>query len=231
MRVRTLVLTLETAKPIREDGSKLRGFIANKFKEYPLLHHHVDGRSYIYTYPKVQYKVIGGTAIILGIAEGADVLRRVADEITHLKLGRSEYVVERLQMIRMDADFGVCRAPRRYKFLTPWLALNQKNYERFRRADSWKERKSLLNAILIGNILSMCKGLNFVVTRRLRARSLLQMETVSYKNMPRVGFKGEFEVNFIIPDLFGIGKAASQGFGVVMASNSDFTRSKRFQKL
>ena len=71
MHLKTLCLTLKSERPVTdEDASKLRGYIANQFKEYPILHHHV-AEAYVYTYPRVQYKIIEGAAIMLGIEEGA----------------------------------------------------------------------------------------------------------------------------------------------------------------
>jgi len=38
---------------------------------------------------------------------------------------------------------------------------------------------------------------------------------VEFKGIRMIGFKGEFTVNFNIPDFFGIGKGVSHGFGTV----------------
>ncbi|MHC1583167.1 MAG: CRISPR-associated endonuclease Cas6 [Methanosarcinales archaeon] len=216
MNLKTLVLVLKTEK-IKEDAAKLRGYIANRFKEYPILHHHIEEADYLYTYPRVQYKIIEGTPLILGIEEGATVLKKILDDITELKLGKSKYKVESIQMTQMNAEFGPCRENRHYKFLTHWLALNPANYERYKEISDWREKKEFLNGILVGNLLSMCKSLNYVVTSKLYVHSRLDDEQVEYKGVPLIGFTGEFRVNFRIPDFFGLGKGVSQGFGVIKA--------------
>ena len=215
MHLKTLILILNTDRPIKEDAAKLRGYIAGRFKEYPILHHHIEEAGYLYTYPRIQYKQIEGTALILGIEEGADVLKNIADDLTELKLGKSKYKVESIQMNLMNADFGPCRANNQYKFLTHWLALNPANYENYKVIRDWREKKEFLNGILVGNILSMCKGLDYVVDRTLYVHSRLDDEKVEYKGVPLIGFTGEFRVNFRIPEFFGLGKGVSQGFGVV----------------
>jgi len=217
MDIKTLVLTLKTDKPIEESASKLRGYIGEKFPEYPILHHHVQEVGYLYTYPRVQYKILGGTPMILGIEEGAEVLKKISGDIEELQLGKSSYKVNEIQMNQINAEFGPCRENLHYKFLTPWLALNPENYQKFQEMRDWKEKKIFLNGILIGNILSMCKGLDFIVKRELYAHSHLDEQTVEYKAIPLIGFTGEFKVNFRIPDLFGLGKGVSQGFGTVGA--------------
>jgi hypothetical protein len=74
----------------------------------------------------------------------------------------------------------------------------------------------------VGNILSMCKSLDYVVTSKLYVHSRLDEENVDYKAIPVIGFTGEFRVNFKIPDFFGVGKGVSQGFGVVKDTRQQF---------
>ena len=216
MHLKILYLTLKLDCSLKEDASKLRGCIANRFKEYLILHHHIE-ESYLYTYPRVQYKIIEGTPIILGIEEGAQVLKKISDEIEELELGKSRYKVESIQMNLMNAEFGPCRENNHYKFITHWLALNPANYETYKEIRDWKEKKEFLNGILVGNILSMCKSLDYVVTSKLYVHSRLDDEKVEFKGVHVIGFTGEFRVNFRIPDFFGLGKGVSQGFGVVKA--------------
>lgn len=71
MKLKTSYLVLSTDKPVKEDASKLRGYVGNKFSEYPILHHHIKEVGYLYTYPRGQYKIFEGTPSILGIEEGA----------------------------------------------------------------------------------------------------------------------------------------------------------------
>ncbi|MFZ2071650.1 MAG: CRISPR-associated endonuclease Cas6 [Halobacteriota archaeon] len=215
MKLKTLVLILKTSEKVKEDASKLRGYIANKYKEYPILHHHIEEAGYLYTYPRIQYKILEGTPVILGIEEGAEVLKKISADITELKLGKNAYKVESIQMTHLNAEFGPCRENHHYKFVTHWLALNPSNYERYKGITDWKEKKEFLNGILVGNILSMCKSLDYVVTSKLYVHSRLDEENVVYKAIPLIGFTGEFRGNFQIPDFFGLGKGVSQGFGVV----------------
>jgi len=213
MRVKTLYLILRTDRNIEESPSKLRGYIANKFG-YPILHNH-DGDGFLHTYPRIQYKIIEGSAFILGIEEGADVLKEISGEIEELKLGKRNYLVEQKIMFEQKCFIGETKNMINYKFITPWLALNPENYKKYRGMTGWKEKKELLKGILVGNILSMCKGLGVVVNKRIFPYTHLDPEKVEYKNIPMIGFTGRFRINFAIPDFFGLGKGVSQGFGVI----------------
>ncbi len=66
MSLETLTLTLASTLPITESAVQLRGFFATKFTEYELLHQHADAGKLIYRYPKIQYKIIGGTPTVMG---------------------------------------------------------------------------------------------------------------------------------------------------------------------
>lgn len=213
MKLRVLALTLRTDREIKEDAGKLRGCIASLFKEQSILHQHADD-GYIYTYPRVQYKVINGTAVIIGIEDATKAVKELSC-IEKLKLGRSSYSVKELHIKERSEEFGVARESIRYAFLSPWLALNPKNYALYKGIREWRERKRFINNILVGNILSMSKGLDYIVRQKVHCHSLLNEENVTYKGVNVIAFNGEFKVNFKIPDYLGIGKGVSQGFGTV----------------
>lgn len=213
MKYRTLYLVLHTDKPVREDAARLRGYIGSQFPQYPILHHHADRP--VLTYPRVQYKIIGGTPSILGIEEGADILKKISGNIPELSLGSSRYTVEQKVMYEKTLATGPGHDQIQYRFLSPWLALNSQNFQTYRGMKDWKEKKAFLNNILVGNFLSMAKGLGIVVERRLYAHTHIEEVPVMHKGIAMTGFAGEFRINFSLPDYFGIGKGVSHGFGTV----------------
>jgi hypothetical protein len=219
MKIESLYLVLNTDRPVEEDATKLRGYIGSTFNRYPILHHHAP--ALIYTYPKVQYKVIGGTPAILGIGEGMSVLREIAPKISELLLSGSRYVVRQRVQYDQAMDMAPVRDAVQYRFITPWLALNQEHFERYLALTSWADKKMLLNSILIGNILSMAKGLDIVIDHELHVTTKVDPATVMFKGIKMIGFTGEFRVNYAIPEYFGIGKGVSAGFGTVKAAHGE----------
>jgi hypothetical protein len=100
-------------------------------------------------------------------------------------------------------------------FISPWLALNNHNYQRFL-STSTKLKKGFLEKILTGNILSASKGLDYTVEARIKPSIIYTRQiNTKLKGIPLVAFRGAFEVNFDLPELFGIGKSVSRGFGAV----------------
>lgn len=214
MKIKSSYLVLKTDKPINDSPSRLRGYIGTRFKEYPLLHNHLEEAGYLYTYPKIQYKIIGDQACILGIEEGAQLIKEISDQTDNLVLGSNVYSIDEKVLYQKESEIKTSKKIQ-YNFISPWVALNTKNYSSYNLIDNWKDKKIFLNNILIGNILSMCKGLGIIVNRKLYVHSRLEDEIVDFKGIPMNGFKGEFTVNFQIPDFFGLGKGVSQGFGTV----------------
>lgn len=213
MKYKTLYLILKTDRPVKEEATQLRGYLGNEFSEYPILHHHTDVP--VLTYPRVQYKMIGGTPSIFGIEEGADVIKKISGDIDELRLFGSRYEVLEKTMIERSTEVDIIQKPVKYHFLSPWLALNSKNYDKYSSIKEWKEKKEFLNNILVGNILSMAKGLGIVVERHLYVHSMIDPVKTRYKGVAMTGFEGEFRVNFALPEFCGVGKGVSQGFGTI----------------
>lgn len=213
MILNTFTLTLTSTRPIQESGAQLRGFFATKFNEYSLLHQH-NADKFIYSYPLVQYKMIDRTPTVIGINEGAEVLKEIYDEYDKIKLNGNEYeIVERGITYRKE-DFGISEKLVKYDFVTPWFALNQENYRKYR--DFSKEQQvELLNRNLVGNILSMSKSLDYQVPEKIKCHTELHERISSLKGNEIIAFKGSFVTNFQIPDYLGLGKSVSRGFGTV----------------
>jgi len=215
MFLKTLSLKLESDKQIKAKAHQLRVFFAAKFNEYILLHQHKTDK-FIYNYPLIQYKMLDNIPTIIGINEGTEVLEEIYDKYDSLKLGEQEYKIFQREIIIKEQKFGVSPNFYTYQFLTPWLALNEKNYEKYQMLGVWAERKELLEKILIGNIISMSKSLGYTVPAPIKANIIkLKKVKTSLKGIPMLGFLGTFSVNFEIPDYWGIGKSVSRGFGTV----------------
>jgi len=215
MILKILRLTLHSDAPMRGDAAKLRGFFATSFNEHALLHQHVTDRL-IYRYPLIQYKMLQGSPLILGINEGADVLKEIYDKFDEIKLGESRYsIMERGVSIRSE-EFGCAEEIHSYRFATPWLALSQDNYRRFQNS-SGEEKRVLLRRILVGNILSASKGLGYVAREHIRLEVGGMMDEIcQLKGTKVTGIRGEFTASFAIPDFMGLGKSVSRGFGAVI---------------
>ena len=194
----------------------LRGAIAHVNKDNVLFHQHKEDGTFVYNYPLIQYKIIEGKGLLVGIDKGARVIANVNLLKKRMNFGKEEYIVQRQEMSFQKSAMGLFDGIREYNFLSMWLALNEKNYEKYQRLGTQAKRKRLLEKILVGNIISMSKGLGYTVPAPIEAKieKIKEVKT-SLKGNPMLGFLGSFSVNFEIPDYWGIGKLVSRGFGTV----------------
>ncbi len=214
MKVKTMLLKMESDQPIKEDASKLRGFFARKFDSYLLLHNHLGNNKFLYQYPRIQYKTIDQVKVILGLAEGVDVLQSIYNQYDKITLDGNSYQIFTKEIILKEEDFGISTNNLKYKFLTPWFALNEENYRRYKNYN-YSERADQLKSILIRNIMAIAKTFQYFVESKIRVNTNLKETSIKFKGKDIIGFLGTFQVNFNLPDYIGLGKSVSRGFGTI----------------
>ena len=194
----------------------LRGAVANLYSKKRLLHQHREDGKVDYYYPMVQYKIINGECLIAGFKEGAELLANLDLATETLTLGGQSYTILTKELKFYHISIEITDTLQQYRFITPWLALNEKNYEKYQKLGTWEKKKGLLKKVLIGNIISMSKGLGYTVPAPIEVNNLNLKETQTLlKGTPMLGFLGTFSINFEIPDYWGIGKSVSRGFGTI----------------
>jgi hypothetical protein len=230
MNVPWAYFALRLDKLIAESAQHLRGAIASHARENTLFHHH-KGEDFVYRSPLIQYKIFADCAVIVALGEGVKPVRDVLRRISRVRLGVNLYEVLAIEENVEDREYGSSKKQTLYQFTSVWLALNEENYGRYQSA-STAERKDMLRRILIGNILSMSKGLGYVVTEEIKVSRLdvyPVKEPVRLKGVRMIGFKGTFAVNFELPDYIGLGKSVSRGFGTIKRINQKVQGVKAIQ--
>ncbi|MBQ0022686.1 MAG: hypothetical protein KBT29_05555 [Prevotellaceae bacterium] len=182
-----------------------------------LFHNHDGDEKLRYSYPLIQYKRIGGKAAIVCVNEGADMIGQFLSEgKTSFNIGNrtGEFNLEKVSPNRALIQTW----DKRFQYrISKWLALNSVNYRRYLDADGIVEKTELLQGILTGNLLSMCKGLDIFLEKQIEVKitKLSEPYTVRNKGVKLVSFNAEFTCNMFLPNYIGIGKNASIGYGVI----------------
>jgi len=217
MKLKIYKLKIKTDIFLNASAYHLRGFIGRKFPNLELLHNHSFDNSLLYIFPRIQYHILKGHAIILGIEEGVDTVKLIESKLSILSLKGVIYnIIEKIGT-ENEINFGIIKTQVSYFFLTPWLALNKSNYVKYIKLRNWQKNKQMFERILIGNILSMSKSIGYTVLEPIKVNigNFKQVNT-TLKGNPMIGFLGTFSVNFSLPDYIGIGKSVSRGFGTVI---------------
>lgn len=198
------------------DGHKLRGYFSQLFgAESDLWHNHrADGKP-IYRYPLIQYKVVQQQPMLTGLGEGAQLLTQHFLDVKELHIDGLRIPLRSKQIKSHKVDIGVNGQLYTYRFANPWFALNQANFQRYKKAAP-DEQQQLLQRLLTGHILAFYKGIGHWEKHNIATTfTELQPLTAQFKNQPMLMFKGQFVTNARLPEYIGLGKSVARGFGTI----------------
>lgn len=215
-KVRTLTLWLQNHLQSHE-AEALRGSVLRCLSEDSdvLCHNHV-GTGYRYSYPLIQYKSLCGHGVIVCVGDAVDHVGKLlnTENLTLRTYERTEPIMLS-NVSACQYEVQVWDSPMRFS-LRRWLALNEKNYSKYKEMKGDAERKTLLTCILTGNMLSLCKGIGIRVEKQIE-NSILKMTEIptSYKGVRMSAFNCEIATNLSLPAHVSLGKGASLGFGTL----------------
>lgn len=212
-----LILNFQNLRMKTFDIPKFRGYLASEYKNYTLIHNHLENGRLRYAYPLIQFKVIDSQPTIVGIGEGIEILKNVFLDIGELDINGRRYVINEKSVKLDQVEFGQTENPVTYRFLLPWMGLNQENYRKYKKL-KWNEKRFFLENILRGNMKSLSKAFGYFIPDfdSYYVQTDLKSTIRNFKNSRMMCFNGKFTTNFIIPDYLGIGKQTARGFGTVV---------------
>lgn len=201
------------------DGKAVRGFFGNLYRNRPEFHGHLRDML-IYKHPLIQYKVFGGSALIIGLKEGAYLLKAVPN-LEYIEIYFRKYPIKKQNNSSIIVPFGKSKKMVCYTFVTPWIGLNKNNYQLYLDLKmKGKDTRVTIERILVGNILSLCKSVRYSADEPVYVKSRLEEDRAAeIKDVKLTSFRGEFETNFLIPDFWGIGGKVSLGYGTVKCND------------
>lgn len=216
-KVKTLIVRF--ANEIRgSEVAAFRGAINGAMENANVLfHNHLGNDRLRYAYPLVQYKRINGRAAIVCLGEGTEAIGQffaqacfdvvLGERPVHLEVESVKAYQVLVQPWDGQFTYRICR----------WLPLNKENYEAYCKEDSLTARCSMLERLLVGNILSFAKGMGIHFDKTVTATltNISDPKALYYKGVKLMGFDAEFKTNVSLPDFIGLGKGVSLGMGTV----------------
>ena len=204
------ILKLITDKEYRlRDLEKLRGFLIQKYEGNTIFHNHVSG-NFDYSYPKLQYKLIKRNLAIMAIEEVCDLNSKMFEEIEYIDIFGDMFFDIKKELEIKNEDIVYSKDEMfDYKFVSPYLPLNQKNFRKF------LDGEYDLNKAITNNILEVMKGLGIWLKpdEKIYVSQDLKINKRELKDVSMVTFDGKFSINIKFPDYFSIGKRKSIGYG------------------
>lgn len=204
------------------DIPKLRGYFAHKYPEQSLLHNHLSPGKLSYQAPQIQYRIHQGHPALIGIGAGIELVKQIIMDHHHIRIGDQSMMVREVQVEMLHEDFGQSESFQDYRFVSPWMALNQENYRDYVKMNSMDQKKRL-KQILRGNLLTVSKAFDYRIPdfEAIQADGWFKPVSRNFHNIPMHCFTGEFTLNFMIPDFLAVGKQSSRGFGVVQRQKEE----------
>lgn len=195
-----------------------RAAIAEKagFENTLFHNHHADG-SVLYRYPSIQYKRMGVNPAIICIEDGVDEIHHFFQNRSwDILLGNREVKLKVSSLNMNQVVMQVWEKTFDYT-IRNWLPLSQENYKEFIKIDDNNEQKRFLEKKLVGNIISMAKGIKWDIDKeiKLKITELGQPKMLPYKKIKLLGFDARFKSNVFLPNWIGLGKGVSIGMGIV----------------
>lgn len=213
--IKTLVIQFKNEISLWE-APLLRGCVIHAMDNANILfHNHLNDDQYRYRYPLIQYKRINKRAAIVCVGEGTEVIGEFFSQASfnfnigsHMVKMEIEKIEAKRTIVQVwDSEFN-------YR-LRKWLPFSSDNYREYRNLNGLAEQTIFLQKILIGNILSFCKGLDIQIEKEIKCtiNSILETHTYTYKGVKMMGFDIDFKSNVSLPDFIGLGKGVSIAFG------------------
>ena len=167
MKIRYLIVSWTDVLLEPRDIPKLRGFFVNQFPEDHIFHNHLPGFGYNYKAPQIQYRVMEKHPALLAINDGIDIIKKVFLEVDKLEINGKTLVSNEREISLKEEDFGLTENYYTYFFASPWMALNQENYQEYNKMNTYKIKEAVLivSRCISPRALGLKDCLNWVAQR------------------------------------------------------------------
>ena len=133
---------LVTDKPVRKTPYQVKGSIMKNYPKSEIVPMLNGSYRKKYLYPRVQVKILNEKIYFLGIAEGVSAVRSLIDNFKSLDFGNITFKIKDI-IIDENGLFEQTDHINKYKFITPWVALNRTNIKKFSKTSTSQKRKFL----------------------------------------------------------------------------------------
>ena len=219
----SITLRLIADKPVRKTPYQVKGVFMKQFskeKIVPFLNGKLRNK---YFYPRVQVKILNEQIYITGIKEGVEPVMSLIDNVNAFNFGNITISIDKYETEENFDQFKVTEKLFRYKFITPWIALNKSTGGKYRFLGD-HEKPLFLNKLLGQNLLFIAKELGEEIKTKIFTKVVVD------SNIPEKiddngwgAFVGEFKTNFILPNYTGMGNGITRGYGTLYSLNNPNT--------
>lgn len=198
-----------------------RGAVIASISRGNNLYHNHNDDLFRYSYPLIQYKIIENEAAILCIDDGVNSIEHILENPEFaLRIGQRTISMSIKSIKRFDFSLTFSDEKMSYS-ITKWLPLNQDRYSTYLHLPTVTDKIEFLEKILVGNLLSLAKGLGIILSQQIELEIIQvdEEQICNFKKMKMYAISLVFTTNLILPDFIGLGKGVSMGYGVINKLN------------
>jgi len=218
--IESVVIRLIADKPVRKTPYQVKGVFMKQFSEQKIVPFLDGNLRNKYLYPRVQVKILNEEIYIVGIKEGVEPVMSLIENVKSFNFGNITINIDKYEVEENIDQFKVTEKLFRYKFITPWIALNKSTGGKYRFL-SVQEKPLFLNKLLGQNLLFIAKELGEEI------KTKIYTKVIADNNIPDKiddngwgAFTGEFKANFILPSYIGLGNGITRGYGTLFSLNN-----------
>jgi hypothetical protein len=217
-KLRVLVVTFDTQLQSWELPA-FRGAMAQKVGfEHEWFHNHDNANESLhYRYALVQYKCMFGNPVLLCIDKGVEEAHHFfsqPDWSLNIQGDTRAMPIKKLEL--KEHWLRIVEQPYTYRIYN-WMPLGQEDFRIYQGLTGLMDRLAFLQPKLVSHLLHFTQGIDWYVEGRLQLniQELFEDKFVSFKGQKMRTFNFVFTSNIFIPDMLGLGRGVSHGFGVV----------------
>ena len=221
--VSTINVRLFTDKPVRKTPYQVKGVIMKQFPDneiVPMLNGTYREK---FLYPRVQVKILNEQIYLIGIAEGVEPIKSILSKLNSLNFGNITFEISKNEIEENNDSFKLTPELIKYRFVTPWIALNRNTGKKYRPLKN-KDRINYLNKLLDKNIIFLAREMGIETDENIFSK--LNLSTLVPKSIDDNNwgaFNGEFKINFFLPNYLGIGNGITRGYGTICDYNDSLS--------
>ena len=216
----SIAIRLIADKPVRKTPYQVKGVFMKQFSEQKIVPF-LDGKlRNKYLYPRVQVKILHEQIYIVGIKEGVEPVMSLIDNVKSFNFGNITINIDKYEIEENIDQFKVTERLLRYKFISPWIALNKSTGGKYR-FSSDDEKFLFLNKLLGQNLLFIAKELGKEIKTKIYTKVIIDNKMPEKIDDNGWGaFTGQFKTNFILPNYTGLGNGITRGYGALFSLNN-----------
>ena len=132
LNIESVVARIITDKPVRKTPYQVKGVFIRQYPKEPIIPMLNGTYRDKFLYPRVQVKILNEQIYIIGVQEGVNPVLALLDKFDLFDFGNITFKVQNTDIEKGEKQFILTDRLIRYRFITPWVALNQMTGEKYR---------------------------------------------------------------------------------------------------